>query len=256
MFRPLRKRLLRPRPLPSVPEGQRLYAIGDIHGRDDLLAQLLDKIMQDDAARHIADQQLIFLGDLIDRGLESAAVVERAMATATALPNTRLLMGNHEEVFLKALKGDEKAMRFFCRIGGRETILSYGMSEQTYNHLDYAELIAETNRIVPETHRRFLESFENMVVVGDYAFVHAGIRPEVPLEEQKPSDLRWIRDQFLDFTAPHARIIVHGHSISPSIEERPNRIGLDTGAYTSGRLSAMGFEGSKRWAIEANGATG
>ena len=253
MFGPLRKRILPSRPQASVPEGQRLYAIGDIHGRDDLLELLLEKIMEDDAARHIADQQIIFLGDLIDRGLASAAVIDRAMAVATALPNTRLLMGNHEEVFLKALAGDEKAMRFFCRIGGRETILSYGMSEDGYNRLDYAELIEETNRIVPDAHRRFIESFEDMVIVGDYAFVHAGIKPEVPLDEQQPGDLRWIRDAFLDFSAPHARVIVHGHTITPAIEERSNRIGLDTGAYTSGRLSAMGFEGSKRWAIEAIG---
>lgn len=251
MFGPLRKRRVSSRPKASVPEGQRLYAIGDIHGRDDLLEMLLDKIMEDDATRDVADQQLIFLGDLIDRGPASAAVVERAMAVATALPNTRLLMGNHEEVFLKAIGGDEKAMRFFCRIGGRETILSYGMSEQDYNRFDYAELVEETARIVPEAHRRFIESFENMVLVGDYAFVHAGIKPEVSLDEQQPGDLRWIRDSFLDHTAPHARIIVHGHSITPAIEERVNRIGLDTGAYTSGRLSAMGFEASKRWGIEA-----
>lgn len=251
MFGPLRKRRVSSRPKASVPEGQRLYAIGDIHGRDDLLEMLLDKIMEDDAARDVADQQLIFLGDLIDRGPASAAVVERAMAVAAALPNTRLLMGNHEEVFLKAIAGDEKAMRFFCRIGGRETILSYGMSEQDYNRFDYAELVEETARIVPQAHRRFIESFENMVLVGDYAFVHAGIKPEVPLDEQQPSDLRWIRDSFLDHKAPHARIVVHGHSITPGIEERVNRIGIDTGAYATGRLSAMGFEGSTRWPIEA-----
>lgn len=251
MFGPLRKKRVSSRPKASVPEGQRLYAIGDIHGRDDLLDMLLDKIMEDDATRDVADQQLIFLGDLIDRGPASAAVVERAMAVAAALPNTRLLMGNHEEVFLKAIAGDEKAMRFFCRIGGRETILSYGMSEQDYNRFDYAELIEAISAMIPEAHRKFIESFEDMVIVGDYAFVHAGIKPSVPLADQQPSDLRWIREQFLDFAAPHERIIVHGHTISPSIDAHANRIGIDTGAYATGRLSAMGFEGSTRWPIEA-----
>lgn len=251
MFGPLRKKRVSSRPKASVPEGQRLYAIGDIHGRDDLLDMLLDKIMEDDATRDVADQQLIFLGDLIDRGPASAAVVERAMAVAAALPNTRLLMGNHEEVFLKAIAGDEKAMRFFCRIGGRETILSYGMSEQDYNRFDYAELIEAISAMIPEAHRKFIESFEDMVIVGDYAFVHAGIKPSVPLADQQPSDLRWIREQFLDFAAPHERIIVHGHTISTSIDAHANRIGIDTGAYATGRLSAMGFEGSTRWPIEA-----
>lgn len=251
MFGQLRKKLIQSRIKASVPDGVRVYAIGDIHGRVDLLNQLLDQMMEDDAGRAPVDQHLIFLGDLIDRGPDSAAVIERAIAIREALPNSRFLMGNHEEVFLKALEGDEKAMRLFCRIGGRETILSYGMSEAEYARLDYAELIEWVIRTVPATHQSFLESFEDMVIVGDYAFVHAGIRPQVPLDQQQQSDLRWIRDLFLNFSGPHARIIVHGHTISESVDERSNRIGLDTGAYLTGRLSAMGFEGATRWSIEA-----
>ncbi|MBX9860451.1 MAG: serine/threonine protein phosphatase [Sphingomonas sp.] len=251
MFGQLRKKLIQPRIKAAVPDGVRVYAIGDIHGRADLLNRLLDRMMEDDAGRAVADQHLIFLGDLIDRGPDSAAVIERAIAIREALPNSRFLMGNHEEVFLKALEGDEKAMRLFCRIGGRETILSYGMSEAEYACLDYAELIEWVIRTVPARHQRFLESFEDMVIVGDYAFVHAGIRPQVPLDQQQQSDLRWIRDLFLNFSGPHDRIIVHGHTISESVEERSNRIGIDTGAYMTGRLSAMGFEGATRWSIEA-----
>lgn len=252
MFGQFRKKVMAPRIKASVPDGLRIYAIGDVHGRADLLDLMLDRIMADDAARGSADQHIIFLGDLIDRGPESAAVVERAMAVSSAIANTRLLLGNHEEVFMKALSGDEKAMRFFCRIGGRETILSYGMSESDYNRYDYAELIVALQRIVPDSHRQFIESFEDMVVLGDYAFVHAGIRPEVPLADQQPSDLRWIRDPFISFTAAHDRIVVHGHTITESIEERANRIGIDTGAYTTGRLSAMAFEGATRWPLEAS----
>lgn len=251
MFGQLRKKLIQSRIKASVPDGVRVYAIGDIHGRVDLLNQLLDQMMEDDAGRAAVDQHLIFLGDLIDRGPDSAAVIERAIAVREAMPTTRFLMGNHEEVFLKALNGDEKAMRLFCRIGGRETILSYGMCEAEYSRLDYPELVEAMARMVPTAHQRFVESFEDMVIVGDYAFVHAGIRPQVALADQQQSDLRWIRDLFLNFSAPHDRIIVHGHTISEAIDERSNRIGIDTGAYLTGRLSAMGFEGTARWPLEA-----
>lgn len=251
MFGQFRKKIMPPRITASVPDGLRIYAIGDVHGRADLLDLLLDRIMADDATRGSAQQHIIFLGDLIDRGPESAAVVERAMAVSSAIANTRLLLGNHEEVFMKALSGDEKAMRFFCRIGGRETILSYGMSESDYNRYDYPELIEALQRIVPDSHRQFIGSFEDMVVLGDYAFVHAGIRPEVPLAAQQASDLRWIRDPFINFAPQHDRIVVHGHTITEAIDERTNRIGIDTGAYATGRLSAMAFEGAARWPLEA-----
>lgn len=248
----LRRKMSPAPPRATAPPGERIYAIGDIHGCADLLDDLLGQIMADHATRAPAVLKLIFLGDLIDRGPDSAAVVQRAMAVAKAEPETRFLMGNHEEVFLKALDGDQKAMRFFCRIGGRETILSYGMSEDEYNRYDYNELADAMSKIVPDAHRQFLSGFEDVVVAGDYAFVHAGIRPGVPLAEQQQSDLRWIRDLFLDSTAAHERIIVHGHTIATDIESRPNRIGLDTGAYASGKLSAMAFEASDRrplWAI-------
>lgn len=247
----LLKKITPSRPLAVAPSGERIYAIGDIHGCADLLDALLEQIMADHAGRPPAELRLIFLGDLIDRGPDSARVVERAMAVANAEPQTRFLMGNHEEVFLKALDGDEKAMRFFCRIGGRETILSYGMSEDEYNRYDYTELADAMSKIVPDTHRQFLSGFEDVVIAGDYAFVHAGIRPGVPLAQQQQSDLRWIRDLFLDSTATHEQIIVHGHTIATDIESRANRIGIDTGAYASGKLSAMAFEGTERWPLAA-----
>ncbi|MBX9797360.1 metallophosphoesterase [Sphingomonas sp.] len=236
-------------PQPGIPAGQRVYAIGDIHGRRDLLDQLLELIQADDAARGPAQQQLIFLGDLVDRGIDSAAVVERAIEIAGALPETRFLMGNHEEVFLLALAGDLRALKMFCRIGGRETILSYGLSEDAYNALDYEELLERLPALVPAAHRAFLERFEDLVVIGDYAFVHAGIRPGVPLAEQKVADLRWIREPFLDHRQLHERVIVHGHSISEAAELTPARIGIDTGAYMSGVLTALGLEGSARWLV-------
>lgn len=249
MFNLFRKPMRQVAPKASVPPGQRYYAIGDIHGRLDLLNQLLELIDADDAQRGSADCQLIFLGDLVDRGPDSAGVVERARVIAEAAPSTRLLMGNHEEVFLKALGGDVQAMRFFCRIGGRETILSYGISESDYLRFDHEELVAAAQQAVPASHRDFLASFSDMFVVGDYAFVHAGIRPGMPLAEQRPGDLRWIREPFLESPETHECVVIHGHTISEAVEFRANRIGIDTGAHQSGKLTCLGLEGDQRWTI-------
>ncbi len=247
MLKRIRNPLRAQTPKASVPEGLRLYAIGDVHGRLDLLDKLLDQIDADDAGRGEATPQLIFLGDLIDRGPDSAGVVERASQLAVELPSTRLLLGNHEEVFLQLLDGDINALPFFCRIGGRETILSYGISERDFAQLDAGDLLARLVRSVPPRHVAFLRGFEDMVVAGDYAFVHAGIQPGVPLEVQQPSNLRWIREPFLNHSAPHTKIIVHGHSVTGEVDLRSNRIGIDTGAYATGHLTAIGLEGSERW---------
>lgn len=240
-----------PTPLGAIPPGERIYAIGDIHGRLDLLDEMLALIDADSRARPPADESLIFLGDLIDRGPQSAQVVERVRSLAAARPGVRLLLGNHEEVFLQALSGDIDTLRFFTRIGGKETILSYGIDSADYNRLDYPELMEALQARVPAAHRDFLEAAEEMVLAGSYAFVHAGVRPGLDLAGQRAKDLRWIRDDFLQHRQPLERIIVHGHTISDAVEWMPNRIGIDTGAYISGRLSALALEGDTRWIIEA-----
>jgi serine/threonine protein phosphatase 1 len=247
----------RDEPRGSVPPGQRLYAIGDIHGRLDLLDSLLSRIETDDAARGASQTTLLFLGDLIDRGPESAQVVERLIDVKARYPETRFLLGNHEEVFLQALRGGANgsvgALRYFLRIGGDATVLSYGVSDSEFRDSTFEELFDLVRDKVPQRHLDFLESFEDMIVIGDYAFVHAGVRPELPLARQKISDLRWIRDDFLTYRGPLEKIVVHGHSIANDVELRPNRIGLDTGAFASGILTAMGFEGADRWLIQTNG---
>lgn len=164
--------------------------------------------------------------------------------------NIRLLLGNHEEVFLTALAGDEKALRFFNRIGGRETILSYGISADDYNNLDYPELLTLLTARVPAEHRAFIEGFEDLIVLGDYAFVHAGIRPGTPLGLQRAKDLRWIRGDFIEFEDNLEKIVVHGHTITDEVVQLEHRIGLDTGAFASGKLTAMGFEGAERWVLQ------
>jgi serine/threonine protein phosphatase 1 len=233
----------------EVPDGQRVYAIGDIHGRRDLLDELITLIEQDSAQRPFAESLIIFLGDLVDRGPDSRGVVERAMELRSWFFPTRFLMGNHEEVFLRALRGDKRALRLLLRIGGRETLLSYGVSTRDYTNLDFEELLDLIISKVPDEHIEFLGSFETSIEIGDYLFVHAGIRPGVSIEAQSAADMRWIRDEFLRHRDSHGKLVVHGHSVSEDIDIRPNRIGIDTGAYASGRLTAIGLERDERWFV-------
>lgn len=230
-----------------VPEGSRVYAVGDIHGRRDLLDTLLDAIDADSAARDRAETIVVFLGDLVDRGPDSRGVVERLIEYAGGPHRTRFLMGNHEEVFLRALAGDLKSLRFLLRIGGRATIASYGIDDAEYQRLDFDALSAALQARVPAAHIDFLSAFEETVEAGDYLFVHAGVRPGIDLAAQQPSDLRWIRDDFLLHRESFGKLVVHGHSITEDVDIRANRIGIDTGAYESGRLTAIGLERGERW---------
>jgi len=241
-------------PLTAIPEGERVYAVGDVHGCADLLDQLLARIDADDRARDPARTTIVFLGDLVDRGPASAAVIERLRLLAAERPDTRFLLGNHEEVFLESLKGEPKALRMFCRIGGRETIMSYGLDAADYDRMDYEELHAAMRVRVPAEHQAFLESFEDMVTIGDYAFVHAGVRPGTDLAAQRGADLRWIRNPFLDHDRALDKMVVHGHTISAGLDEQVHRIGVDTGAYETGVLTALGLEGTARWTVQATRA--
>jgi serine/threonine protein phosphatase 1 len=237
-----------------VPEGQRIYAIGDIHGRDDLFAELIDLIERDKAEAGPADTMLILLGDLVDRGPASKQVVDRAIALSERWPNMHWLMGNHEEIFLKALEGDPRLVRYFVQIGGEPTINSYGLTGDAYYCMGFDELARELPLIVPEEHKRFLARSADMIRVGDYLFVHAGVRPGVAIDQQKSSDLRWIREEFLGDRRDHGAIIVHGHTITDDVETRPNRIGIDTGAYRSGVLTAIVLEGDTRRFLQTGAA--
>lgn len=234
-----------------VPDGRRAYAIGDIHGRLDLLERLLDRIAADEASRPAADTLLIFLGDLVDRGPESCGVVERLLRLSQEMPATRFIRGNHEEIFLRAVGGDVKATRFLVRMGGRETILSYGISPNEYAALDFSALTERLRQLVPAEHVAFLSGFERWVEIGDYLFVHAGVRPGVPIDEQSGEDLCWIRDEFLRHKGSFGRMVIHGHSITEDAEVLSNRIGIDTGAFATDRLTAIGLEGAERWFLTA-----
>jgi serine/threonine protein phosphatase 1 len=232
----------------NAPAGQRIYAIGDIHGRRDLLDILLDKIDIDDAARGPAQTQLIFLGDLADRGPDSRGVIERLMALgAGSSGNVRFLKGNHEELLIRVYEGDKRATGLFHRVGGRDTMLSYGVSADDYDAVDLSELAALIPNHVPQAHIDFLRGFDDWIEAGDYLFVHAGIRPGLALEDQEVSDLRWIRREFTEHRQAFAHMVIHGHTITDGVDEQANRIGIDTGAFATGVLTAIGIQGSERW---------
>ena len=237
----------------AIPKGQRVYAIGDIHGRDDLFAELIELIRADNAARGRANVSLILLGDLVDRGPQSAEVVERAINLRAEFDDMRLLIGNHEECFLAALTGDVRRLRYFMRIGGDATVSSYWNDDESLATASFEEVAERLPQLVPAEHVRFLETGEDVIEIGEYVFVHAGIRPGVPMEKQSLVDLRWIRDDFLVDDRDHGVMIVHGHTIRDDVDEWPNRIGIDTGAYRSGVLTAIVLEGDERRYLKTAG---
>ena len=237
-----------PRPA-FVPAGERWYVIGDIHGRADLFDALIAAIESDDARRVPADTTAVLLGDLVDRGPDSAGVIRAARAWGERR-KVRCLAGNHEEMFLASFE-DTATLRHFLKHGGRETVLSYGMAEEDYRHMRLEDVQAELNRLVPQADRRFLEAFEDMITVGDYVLVHAGIDPARSLDDQQRSDLRWIRDRFLSHEEPLSHVVVHGHTIFQDVVDTSHRIGIDTGAFRTGRLTALVLEGDTRRVIQA-----
>ncbi len=237
-------------PRPSIPGGQRIYAIGDIHGRRDLFAALIDAIEADDALRETAETTVILLGDLVDRGPDSAGVIALAREWQDRR-RVRFLTGNHEEIFLTSFD-DAEVLRHLLLYGGRETLLSYPIDPDAYLRAGLAETQDLMRAAIPAEDIAFLRSFEDQITVGDYMFVHAGIRPGVALEDQTRKDMHWIRQPFLDCPDSFGKVVVHGHTISAQPQFRHNRIGIDTGAYTTGRLTAIGLDGTDRWLLQAS----
>ncbi len=237
---------------PELPEGCRVYAIGDVHGRLDLFEQILDQIRLDDATRPPADTQIIQLGDLIDRGPESAEVVALAMEPP-GFASLTTLQGNHEAMMLEAIAGDRDALKGWLRFGGRESLMSWGVAADLLDHGSPGAIIDAARAAIPTAQREWLASRPRAVHLGDYYFVHAGVRPRTPLEKQTDEDRLWIREPFLSSTARHFAMIVHGHSIRLEVERLTNRIGIDTGAYATGRLTAIGLDGPHQWIIQTTG---
>ena len=237
---------------PELPEGSRVYAIGDVHGRLDLLVELLEMIRRDNATRLPADTQIVQLGDLIDRGPDSAGVVALSMQPLDFASWT-VLQGNHEAMMLDALAGNREALQGWLRFGGRESLMSWGVPQALLDRWDLVEITEAALAAIPEDQQQWLASRTRGFHLGDYYFVHAGIRPRVPLDRQSDLDRLWIREPFLGSSARHFAMIVHGHSITPEVERLPNRIGIDTGAFATGKLTALGLDGPHQWFIQTAG---
>lgn len=231
---------------PSGPRGHRAYVVGDVHGRLDLLDRLLEMIEADLAGRPARKASLIFVGDLIDRGAHSAQVVERLRTYRHPLIRPLFILGNHEEVLLRILEGESALIQKWCWFGGRECIASYGGEPSDFTRLEEPAALEQVRALVPKEHIDFLMSFADSCQFGDYLIVHAGVQPGVEFEQQSQEDLRWIRAPFLNFTGDHGFTVVHGHTIVPDVVETENRIAIDTGAYRSGRLTALVIDGRDR----------
>ena len=235
-----------------VPDGIVVYCIGDIHGRDDLLREMAERVTADTKTRSFDRAVTVFLGDYIDRGPGSQRVIEQ-LESGEWPTSIIALAGNHED-FLMGFLDDAGTLEFWRGQGGLETLHSYrvAVGPAMAGH-DFAAVQAEFTARFSKRHRDFVETLKVSAVIGDYFFCHAGVRPRVPLDRQDRDDLLNIRDPFLFSEAEHGKLIVHGHTPSVAPEIRPNRICIDTGAYATGRLTCLVLEKDEQRFLYANG---
>ncbi|MBC8337787.1 MAG: serine/threonine protein phosphatase [Rhodospirillales bacterium] len=228
----------------KTPRGRRVYAVGDIHGRRDLLERLHRQILEDAADADSFGKVVVYLGDFVDRGPDSAGVLDLLIDHPLDGFERHHLKGNHEDMMLRFLKTGG-GLDAWLMNGARGTFESYGIevSDIFLSLPEPERLCRNLAHTLPARHRAFLQALEISHTEGAYLFAHAGIAPGVPLEEQSPHDLMWIRNEFLFSDANHGARVVHGHSISPEPEVKFNRIGIDTGAWQSGVLTAAVLEG-------------
>lgn len=229
---------------PSVPEDLRIYAVGDIHGRLDLLDRLLASMHADISLRAVAKPLFVFLGDYIDRGPSSRETIDRLIEHGERYECV-FLKGNHELIAIKCLS-DPSLFDYWMRLGGMETLTSYGVvaAGSPKNSKRTVELQAAFHDAMPQTHFRFLSDLKTSFACGDFFFAHAGVRPRVKLSDQAESDLLSIRREFLESRQDFGKIVVHGHTPTYEVEVAPNRINIDTGAFATGRLTCLVIEGS------------
>jgi serine/threonine protein phosphatase 1 len=234
---------------PRVPAGQLVYAIGDIHGCGDLLCVLIAKIVDDVQSRLTFGQRptVVCLGDYVDRGQNSRGVIEFLLRDLPTEWDYRFLKGNHEEAVLSFLDNPQfgDVWRDF---GGLQTLASYDVSVvRTRGEIDWPATAEAFRAAFPREHLDFMNRLSLHEVIGDYVFVHAGVRPRIPLEYQSERDLLWIREEFTAAGRALPQTVVYGHTPSEEVVVGPGRIGIDTGAYATGKLTAAGFQGADVW---------
>lgn len=248
--KPLSKQKQAPssRIIARVPDGVRVYVVGDVHGRADLLTHVFARIDADQAARPVEHAITVFLGDYVDRGLRSREVIDQLIERQL---NRRVvtLRGNHDDSMLRALHDMDVALRWLSA-GGRETLHSYGITAPANVDRDSIHTVmAMAIKQIPARHKAFLERLLPYATIGDYAFIHAGIRPGIELEKQSPEDLMSIRQPFLECATPHEYVIVHGHTPVSTPDFKPNRINIDTGAYITGNLTCLVLEEDRQFVL-------
>jgi serine/threonine protein phosphatase 1 len=230
--------------LPSTPEGLQIYAVGDIHGRLDLLNQLFTEIDADSARYPDVKTVEIYLGDYVDRGPASRQVIDNLIARGRSR-RAVFLKGNHETYPLEFL-GNPAFLGPWGQLGGLETLISYGIHPPISAGPDQQREIARAfDAALPAEHRNFLKRLRPYAYCGDFYFVHAGVRPGMPLDQQREEDLLEIREPFLSSHEDFGKVVVHGHTPGREPEFRPNRIGIDTGAYATGKLTCLVIAGDK-----------
>ncbi|MGY4434465.1 serine/threonine protein phosphatase 1 [Bradyrhizobium sp. F1.13.1] len=233
---------------PRLPDGVRIYAIGDVHGRADLLQSLLT-VIDADLARSAPERAIqVFLGDYVDRGPDSRAVIDLLIERSKS-HETVCLKGNHEVFLLEVLK-DPARLEEWRRYGGLLTLVSYGINP-TMNPTpeQQIELIEGLRQALPPEHLSFLQQLRPSFACGDFFFAHAGVKPGVALERQKEEDLLWIREEFLESERRFGKYVVHGHTPVSVPDIRSNRINIDTGAYATGNLTLLTIQGDSLLAI-------
>lgn len=233
---------------PRLPDGLRIYAIGDIHGRSDLLQQLFTVIDVDLANAKPERAIHVFLGDYVDRGPDSRGVLD-LLIERSLFHETVFLKGNHEAFLMEVLREPTK-LADWRQYGGLLTLMSYGvrptMNPNSENQLTLIQALADA---MPDEHLEFLQGLQPSFTCGDFFFVHAGVRPGVPLAQQREDDLLWIRDEFLNSEQDFGKYIVHGHTPVSVPDIRRNRANIDTGAYATGNLTLLTMQGDSLMAI-------
>lgn len=231
----------------ALPAGHRAYVVGDIHGRADLLAPLLERIAADRARHNDRQSHIIFLGDYVDRGPTSKDVVDMMIDLSRADSSIIMLKGNHEAAMMTFLQDPLKGKRWL-HYGGDTTLKSYGVDVDlaALDEKSIDRIIRSFRRKLPDSHLQFFGTLQSSFTLGDYFFVHAGVDPANPVDEQREHDMLWIRNSFLSHEGLYEKVIVHGHSIIPEPEFKENRIGIDTGAFYSNVLSCLVLEGDRK----------
>ncbi|MEM9683873.1 MAG: metallophosphoesterase family protein [Pseudomonadota bacterium] len=239
---------------PRVPAGTLVYAVGDIHGCADLLEKMHAEIIRDAGNAEAERRVVVYLGDYVDRGPDSSGVVDLLLDKPLEGFESYYLMGNHEDFLLEFLDDPEIGPGWIFN-GGAATLESYGVKADFGLGFGLEELVELQEKFVKALPERHLEFYRKLAFTheeGDYFFVHAGVRPGVPLENQSDEDMLWIREEFLDSLNNHGKVIVHGHTITWEPEFRVNRIGVDTGAFTSGTLTSLVLESHEQDVLQVD----